>query len=352
MRSRLGYSKRPAVTRGTTRIITVAPQISVIIPVFNSSETLPKAVQSVLNQTLQSFEIIIVNDGSNDNTLSISYALAKHEERIKVIDIPENLGKAHAMNTAMSECSGEWIAVLDADDIYIPDRLETLLREGGSRNVDLVADNQIHIDPATGTFVRYAFDPMLPSRHIGVAEFAANSSPNAPFSFGILKPIVKSSFIDKFDLKYYEGARFSQDFYYLIDFFASGGRAWLISKPLYQWTLPFSPSTRAWTTTGNGPWRYNFRSALATNKFFENKYKHTEARAIKNILSQKTQEYRTMISYIDAQKMLEEKRRPLSALLIIILHPSTWYLLMRRIFGRVRRRGNRYLKDRKSSNLG
>jgi len=96
---------------------------SVVIPLFNKANTIERALQSVLNQTFQQFEIIIVNDGSSDN--SVAKATEIHDERIRIIH-QENQGVSVARNTGIENATYNWIAFLDADDEWLPEFLEAV----------------------------------------------------------------------------------------------------------------------------------------------------------------------------------------------------------------------------------
>src|SRR5689334_8801789 len=86
--------------------------ISVVIPAYNSANTLRRAVTSVLQQTLRDHEIIIVDDASQDATAAIARDLAQIDRRVRVLELSNNGGKSHAMNVAIPQARGEWIAVL------------------------------------------------------------------------------------------------------------------------------------------------------------------------------------------------------------------------------------------------
>jgi len=104
---------------------TVAPLVSVVMPVYNGARFLREAVDSILNQTFQDFELIVVDDGSTDATPRI---LARcRDTRIRVIR-QENAGQAVARNRAAREARGQYLAIHDADDVYLPERLETQIR--------------------------------------------------------------------------------------------------------------------------------------------------------------------------------------------------------------------------------
>ncbi len=98
------------------------PKVSVIMTVYNEQEHIKKAVTSVLNQTYEDFELVIVNDGSKDRTQEI-LENEFNDRRIKIFN-QENKGRVKALNQALKLSAGEYIAVLDADDYCLPERLK------------------------------------------------------------------------------------------------------------------------------------------------------------------------------------------------------------------------------------
>ena len=96
------------------------PRVSVIVPTYNSARYLPEAIDSVLGQTYRDFEIIVVDDGSTDNTQGV---LARYAEQIRVVR-QSNQGSAAARNAGILAARGEFIAFLDADDLWLPQKLE------------------------------------------------------------------------------------------------------------------------------------------------------------------------------------------------------------------------------------
>jgi glycosyltransferase involved in cell wall biosynthesis len=104
----------------------LTPAISIIIPTFNRQELLSNAITSALRQTLQDFEIIVVDDGSNQDVANCIAALK--DSRIKYLRLETNQGEAVARNTAMEQATGEYIAFLDDDDEWLPQKLEVQLR--------------------------------------------------------------------------------------------------------------------------------------------------------------------------------------------------------------------------------
>lgn len=96
-------------------------KVSIVIPAYNSLKYLPETIESVLKQTFNDFEVIVVNDGSTDNTKHWVAQIA--DPRVKLIN-QENQGLSGARNTGIAHASGEYIAFLDADDLWEPTKLE------------------------------------------------------------------------------------------------------------------------------------------------------------------------------------------------------------------------------------
>lgn len=95
--------------------------VSVVLPVYNGEQYLEEAILSILNQTFNDFELIIINDGSTDTSLSIIEKYLKIDDRIVVIN-QQNKGLARSLNIGLNAAKGEYIARMDADDVALPDR--------------------------------------------------------------------------------------------------------------------------------------------------------------------------------------------------------------------------------------
>ncbi len=97
---------------------------SIVVPVYNRAQLVPKAIASVLSQSLSHFELILVDDESTDNTVQVINTI--DDPRIKLISLTENGGNAKARNVGWKASKGEWIVYLDSDDWFEPDYLENL----------------------------------------------------------------------------------------------------------------------------------------------------------------------------------------------------------------------------------
>ena len=127
------------------------PKVSVIIPTYNYSHFLGEAIRSVLDQTFGDFEIVVVDDGSTDDTKQVASRFA--DPRIKYI-YQENRGVSAARNTGISACCGDYVALLDSDDIWVPQKLELQVKILDSRpEVSAVCSDVNIIDIETGVFI-------------------------------------------------------------------------------------------------------------------------------------------------------------------------------------------------------
>ena len=101
--------------------------ISVVMPNYNGHRFVEQAIDSVLSQTYQNFELIVVDDCSKDDSLSLIQQKAQSDSRIRVIALKHNTGVAIARNAGIKEAKGEYIALLDNDDLWTADKLERQL---------------------------------------------------------------------------------------------------------------------------------------------------------------------------------------------------------------------------------
>jgi len=111
------------------------PLVSVLMPAYNSEKYIAQAIQSILNQTYENFELCIINDGSTDNTAAVIHQFK--DPRIVLVNRRENRGLVETRNSLIEMAQGQYIAYLDNDDIAFPDRLEKQVAFLEAGNADL-----------------------------------------------------------------------------------------------------------------------------------------------------------------------------------------------------------------------
>jgi teichuronic acid biosynthesis glycosyltransferase TuaG len=123
------------------------PLISIIMPVYNAEEYIAETIESVLNQTYENWELIIVDDYSNDTSIEIIKQFTKQEKRIKLIESKNNFGgPARPRNIGINNSYGEYIAFLDADDLWQNIKLEKQLNYMIENNLNFTSTSSSKID--------------------------------------------------------------------------------------------------------------------------------------------------------------------------------------------------------------
>ena len=100
------------------------PLVSIIMPAYNAAWSISRSIESVLAQSYTAYELLIVDDCSTDNTLEIAYQYAQKDARIRVIVCGENRGVAAVRNEGIAQAKGAYIALLDSDDVWLPEKLQ------------------------------------------------------------------------------------------------------------------------------------------------------------------------------------------------------------------------------------
>lgn len=102
--------------------------VSIITPTFNAEKFIRATIESVLNQSYQNWEMILVDDASKDKTVAIIKEFAQKDNRLKLTELPKNSGNGFTRNVALEKAAGKYIAYLDADDLWFPMKLENQIQ--------------------------------------------------------------------------------------------------------------------------------------------------------------------------------------------------------------------------------
>ncbi len=229
------------------RVSRTEPVVSVIVPVFNAARTLPAAIASVRAQTFAEWEIVLVDDASTDASPALIEALALGDPRIRSAHLPLNMGPAAARNRGLELARGRWIALLDADDAFLADRLAVLTALGDGTGADLVSDNILLVDPVDDRERGLAW-PAASLREepwIDAARFLAkNLFHRDEAGFGFMKPLIARSFLDRHGLRYDPALRLGEDYEFYWACLAHGAR-WRVEETAhYRYHLTPESATR------------------------------------------------------------------------------------------------------------
>jgi len=120
--------------------------ISILMAAYNAEKTIKTAIESVLAQTYDDWELIVVNDCSKDKTQAVVSEIAARDSRVRLINNETNLGVSITRKKGAAAAKGTWIAVLDSDDMWKPDKLEKQMRLVNDKNAELVFTGSGFID--------------------------------------------------------------------------------------------------------------------------------------------------------------------------------------------------------------
>ena len=314
-----------------------APSITVVIAAFNAVASLERAVASALAQSM-SVEVIIVDDASTDNTLEIADALMLADPRVRLLSSAVNGGPSVARNKGIVAARGEWVAILDADDAFAPDRLRKLSAIGARHDADLVADNLIVYDWAAQAVAGYAL-PRSKNliQHIRSVDFVRNAvTGQSRFDFGQLKPIFRRRFLMARCLRYPPELRHGEDFAFILDCLLADGRFVLTTEALYLFTQRFGSISGQ--ISGQSRTSMNLHAMRDHTLGLLDHPRVRGDRIMTALLVKRAKAIRYQLSWNKAYPHLRA-RKPLALLSALMADWSNWPMLVRHL---VRRQQNRY----------
>ena len=185
----------------------INPKVSVIIPVYNTEVYIEDSLRCIMNQTLKELEIIVVNDGSTDNSLDIINKIAKEDERIQVYS-QKNQGQSVARNVGMEMARGEFFYFMDSDDLLVADALEVCFNKCCEQEADFVFfDGDILYEgnrPALSWDYHRTNDFDEKEIYVGISLFnrMLDTSTHRAVPWLLL---IRSSFMNNIRLKFYPG---------------------------------------------------------------------------------------------------------------------------------------------------
>jgi succinoglycan biosynthesis protein ExoU len=192
-------------------MISPAGAVCVIIAARNASATIARAIRSALREP-QVTEVVVVDDGSSDETAAAACEADDLSGRLRLMILEKNRGPAAARNHAIARSTAPLIAVLDADDFFLPGRFDTLL---AGDDWDFIADNIVFVDAQSGPTEPDVPDFAAEPRFLDLETFIEGniSRRGAPRGeIGFLKPVMRRSFLDEHGLRYREELRLGEDF--------------------------------------------------------------------------------------------------------------------------------------------
>lgn len=210
------------------------PKVSAIVPTYNSEKYIAKAIESVLQQTESQVEIIVIDDASADATVQVVQQYKCDRLQLLVNDC--NRGPSYCRNRAIAAARGEWIALLDSDDWFAPERIGKLLQVALAEDADVVVDDLYLIfDRAKHPWGTRFSAPLgfgwRQAKFKGLTRIDAVDF--IEIDLGIVKPIFKRSFLIHHNLKFDENLRYGEDFQFCVKALIYGAKFIVYPQPYY-----------------------------------------------------------------------------------------------------------------------
>jgi succinoglycan biosynthesis protein ExoO len=186
--------------------------ISFAVACYNAGEYLEPAIRSALAQERVGLEVLVVDDGSSDGSREVAHRLAGEDDRVVPLRTPRNSGPAGARNVALDAMRGRWYAILDADDLILPDRSRRLLALAEKYSADMVADNLIQFGDGITEKTMFDLAPCGADRVLNLHRYFVDSrlfGPNP--SPGYLKPMIRREAVERAGLRYNEDLKIGED---------------------------------------------------------------------------------------------------------------------------------------------
>lgn len=239
------------------------PTVSIVMPAFNVERHLARSVESVRAQTWQSWELIVIDDCSTDQTVEELKRWSSLDSRIRWLQQPANRGPSEARNRGFQVSRGEYIALLDADDAWHPERLTKLVELARLKNADIVADNLLFFDDHAERITGTACDVSDEVVRLHLEDVVESERPGKRFRFGFLKPIFRTSFLRKHGLEYWPKVRLAEDFLLLCEALLDGAEAYFSRWPGYIYTTQVGEHSGVRSSGTRTAQRYEDRVRIA-----------------------------------------------------------------------------------------
>lgn len=204
--------------------------VSIIVPIYNSENYIQRCVKSLINQTMKNIEIILINDGSTDNTLSILNELKKKDSRISVIT-KHNGGVSSARNMGLKYSKGKYITFVDADDWCESNMIEKMYKMAENKKVDIVSCGHSMDDKHGKSFytnvIKYDMHS-LDNNEIGkILHYST-------ISYSIAK-LYKNNIIKDNNIKFNENISMGEDALFVCDYLLHINSAGIVNIPGYHY---------------------------------------------------------------------------------------------------------------------
>lgn len=206
------------------------PLISVIMANYAGARFIERALDAVLAQTVTDLEVIVSDDASTDDSAERVAAMQRRDARVQLLAADRNGGPARCRNRALDAARGEWIAIVDSDDLIHPERFERLLAAADQAGVDMIADDLLYFHDDGAPSRLLLPEQQQTSIDITAVDWIRAGEDGSP-PLGYLKPLIRASALR--NLRYDETLRIGEDYDLVLRLLLSGVSLRVIPEPWY-----------------------------------------------------------------------------------------------------------------------
>jgi succinoglycan biosynthesis protein ExoO len=212
------------------------PAVSVLMANYNGEPYLAAAIQSVLGQDLRSLELILVDDGSADGSVALAQGIAEQDPRLRVFSGQRLGGPAPVRNFALDQARGNWIAIIDSDDLVHPQRLSRMLAAAEASGADILIDDLAIFDGDGSSGISTMFAGPLATAPSTISEqnyIRANFLFGKGTKLGYAKPLIRHAALRAHAIRYNETMRIGEDYDLIVRMLCKGCIMATLPETLY-----------------------------------------------------------------------------------------------------------------------
>ena len=194
------------------------PLLSIIIPAYNAAHSLPKIVTTILKESFKDFELLLVDDGSTDETLKVIRGLASKDKRI-IVRAQRNRGPSSARNTGLLKARGSYIQFYDADDAIIPGSLQTIMTAALETKADVVVSGHTVLSESNGKAIKTISPEKTTKTGDEIIPFVTRSIGHDGRLYNLWNKLFRAEIIHQHNLTFREDLRFGEDLVFALHYF-------------------------------------------------------------------------------------------------------------------------------------
>jgi len=300
------------------------PDVSVIIAAYNSEAFIKTAVNSALNQIGVHVEVIVVDDASTDNTANVVAHI--DDPRVTLLRHEKNCWAGVARNTGIDQATGTWLAILDSDDEFAPDRLQNLKAKAEQNQCELVCDNLLIYDEARDAHSEMFGQQQLCSiENMQLADFIQGNMGGEGYSLGYFKPFMKREFLNKHTIRYPVDMNLGEDYFIIADILAAGANC--VIDPVARYVYKVRAGSMSYRLA-----IWDTEKILREEQAFQERHSFDES--LKPVLHKRQSYLQHLNAYLRAVDAIKTKSVG-RLLLIVTQSPNVLLRLAQSLFKRV-----------------